>query len=48
MNRIRKIGAMLALRGCAHNDGYTMGFNQAARDGSMGDLFRFMSTTWEL
>jgi len=41
-------GAMLALRECAHNKGYTMGFNQHANDDSMADLLRFLTKTWKL
>jgi dienelactone hydrolase len=42
------VGAMLALRKCAHNDGYTMGFNQNADEASMVDLYRFLQKTWDL
>jgi dienelactone hydrolase len=42
------IGAMLALRKCAHNNGYTMGYNQAARDNSIAELLRFLNRAWNL
>jgi len=41
-------GAIMALRGCAHNDGYTMGFNRGAYERSMADLLRFLDRTWAL
>jgi dienelactone hydrolase len=42
------LGAILAMNGCAHSDGYTMGYNQAADEQSLQDLQRFLIKTWGL
>ena len=42
------VGAMLALRHCANDDGYTMGFNQTAYDQSRLDLMSFLTRIWGL
>ncbi len=42
------IGALLALRGCAAQAGYTMGFNRNAYDSSNRDLLAFLNKTWGL
>jgi len=42
------IGAMLAINGCAHSEGYTIGHNPAADENSLQDLKRFLRQTWSL
>jgi dienelactone hydrolase len=42
------IGAMLAINGCAHSEGYTIGHNQAADEQSWRDLREFLTRTWGL
>ena len=42
------VGAILAMNSCAHSDGYTMGYNQAADEQSLQDLQRFLTRTWGL
>lgn len=42
------IGAMLAMNGCGHSEGYTIGHNQAADKQSLLDLKRFLFKTWNL
>jgi len=42
------VGAMLAMSGCGHSDGYTMGFNQNADAQSRSDLLDFLRKTWNL
>ena len=39
-------GAILAMNSCAHSDGYTIGYNQAADEQSLKDLKRFLNKTW--
>jgi dienelactone hydrolase len=40
--------AVLAMNGCAHSEGYTIGRNQAAHEQSLQDLQRFLRKTWGL
>lgn len=40
--------AFMALSQCAHNDGYTMGYNAEAMQRSGQDLLRFLRKTWGL
>jgi dienelactone hydrolase len=40
--------AIMAVNGCGHSDGYTMGYNQNASDQSVQDLLRFLRKTWRL
>jgi dienelactone hydrolase len=42
------IGAMLAINSCGGPDGYTMGFNRNAYEGSNRDLLAFLRRTWDL
>jgi dienelactone hydrolase len=39
-------GAFMALAQCAHNDGYTMGYNENAAKRSLEDLLLFLRKTW--
>jgi dienelactone hydrolase len=39
-------GAFMALYQCAHNDGYTMGYNADAAKRSLEDLLVFLRKTW--
>ena len=39
-------GAFMALAQCAHNDGYTMGYNEDATKRSLEDLLLFLRKTW--
>ena len=39
-------GAFMALAQCAHNDGYTMGYNADAAKRSLEDLLQFLRETW--
>ena len=39
-------GAFMALYQCAHNDGYTMGYNADAAQRSFDDLVLFLQKTW--
>jgi len=39
-------GAFMALSHCAHNDGYTMGYNAEATQQSFEDLLQFLRKTW--
>jgi hypothetical protein len=41
-------GAFMALYQCAHNDGYTMGYNADAAQRSLEDLLQFLRKTWDL
>jgi len=41
-------GAFMALSQCAHNDGYTMGYNKNAAEQSQQDLLQFLTRTWSL
>ena len=41
-------GAFMALAHCAHNDGYTMGYNADAARQSLADLLQFLRETWGL
>ena len=41
-------GAFMALAQCAHNDGYTMGYNADAAKRSLEDLLLFLSKTWNI
>jgi len=41
-------GAFMALSQCAHNDGYTMGYNEDAATRSLQDLLQFLNKTWAL
>jgi dienelactone hydrolase len=42
------LGAVMAINGCGHSDGYTMGFNRNAAEQSVDDLMRFLRQTWNL
>jgi dienelactone hydrolase len=42
------IGAMLAINGCAHSEGYTIGRNKDADEQSWQDLRDFLTRTWDL
>ena len=42
------LGAVMAINGCGHSDGYTMGFNRNAAEQSVEDLMRFLRQTWNL
>ena len=42
------LGAIMAINGCGHSDGYTMGFNRNAAEQSVDDLMRFLRETWNL
>jgi hypothetical protein len=41
-------GAFMALAECAHQDGYTSGFNENAHLSSRQDLLVFLSRVWNL
>jgi dienelactone hydrolase len=41
-------GAFMALYNCAHNDGYTMGYNENAFMRSQQDFLSFLNRTWDL
>ena len=41
-------GAFMALYQCAHNDGYTMGYNADAAKRSLEYLLVFLRKTWSL
>ncbi len=41
-------GAFMAMNKCAHNDGYTMGYNADAFERSQQDLLSFLNRTWDL
>lgn len=41
-----RYGAFMALYQCAHNDGYTMGYNADAAKRSLEDLLLFLRKTW--
>jgi dienelactone hydrolase len=42
------VGAIMAVNGCGHSDGYTMGYNENAARRSVEDLLRFLRQTWNL
>jgi len=41
-------GAFMAMYKCAHNDGYTMGYNAEAFERSQQDLLNFLNRAWNL